>query len=328
MKNKSFIFILLCPVLLLWPHVHVQAGETDTLLKQTFVYALKGADTLRLDKYDNPAITSDKPCLIFLFGGGFANGRRDDADFIPFYTRLVNAGYTVVTIDYRLGMKNLKEQLNLKQEQLQVFSQVIDVFERSVTMAVEDLFDATAYVLGQAADWHIEPSKIIACGSSAGAITVLQGAYALCRSEAPAARLPESFTYAGVISFAGAIFSRNGRLEWPVPPSPILLFHGDTDKEVPYDKIEWLNLGFYGSAAIAGQLKAQKTPHYFYSAENAGHEMSTLPMKQSWDEIHTFLERIALGREKLIIHTTVTPTDRPERKEGLTLYEFMNNFKL
>ena len=157
-------------------------------------------------------------------------------------------------------------------------------------------------------------AKIIACGSSAGAITVLQGAYKLCHSDTLTVRLPEGFNYAGVISFAGAIFSRNGRLEWPVHPSPILLFHGDADKNVPYNKIEFFNLGFYGSAFIAKQLKAQKAPHYFYSVENTGHEMSTRPMKQNLDEIHTFLEKMVSGKEKSLIHTSVNPTDKPERK--------------
>jgi acetyl esterase/lipase len=326
MINKVFI-ALLWPVLFS-SYVRAQTGEQEPPAKQTFVYAVKGADTLRLDKYDTPATAGHKPCFIFMYGGGFANGRRDDAGFMPFYTRLVNAGYAVVAIDYRLGMRNLKAQLTPVQDQAQVFNQVIDIFERSVNMAVEDLFDATAYIIAHAADWRIDTAGIIACGSSAGAITVLHGAYALCRSDTLSARLPDRFHYAGIVSFAGAIFSRNGRPEWPAPPSPILMFHGDTDRDVPYNKIEWLHTGFYGSAAIAEQLKAQKTPHYFYSVENTGHEISTSPMTQNWDEIHTFLEKMVFGKEKLIIHTSVSPTGKPEGKKDLTLFDLMGNFKI
>ncbi|MDR0728805.1 MAG: alpha/beta hydrolase [Prevotellaceae bacterium] len=323
MTNK-FLISLLCTVLL--SALRVWAGEAEPPAKQTFIYAVKGADTLRLDYYDTQAIAASKPCFIFVFGGGFANGRRDDAGFLPFYARLVNAGYTVAAIDYRLGMKNLKAQLNPEQDQLQAFNQITDIFDRSVTMAVEDLFDATAYIAAHAAAWRIDAAKIIACGSSAGAITVLQGAYKLCHVDTLTARLPEGFKYAGVVSFAGAIFSRNGRLEWPTLPPPLLLFHGDTDRDVPYHQIEWSGLGFYGSAFIAGQLKAQKAPHYFYAVENTGHEMSTLPMNQNWDEMHTFLEKMVFGKEKLIIHTSVTPTDKPEGKKELTLLDFIGNF--
>jgi acetyl esterase/lipase len=326
MTNKIFASFLLCPILL-FTCVRAQAGERATLEKQTFVYAVKGDDTLRLDKYDDPVIADKKPCVIFLFGGSFARGRRDDAGFIPFYTRLVDAGYTVVAIDYRLGMKNLKAHLSAEQDELQVFNQVVGTFDRSVTMAVEDLFDATAYVTAHAADWQIDTAGIIACGSSAGAITVMQGAYELCRSGALTARLPERFHYAGIISFAGAIFSKNGPLEWPALPSPILMFHGDTDKDVPYNEIELFNFGFYGSAAIAKQLKAQQSPHYFYSVENTGHEISTSPMRQNWDEIHTFLEKMVFGKEKLIIHASVKPIGKPEGKKELTLQDFLGNFK-
>jgi acetyl esterase/lipase len=216
----------------------------------------------------------------------------------------------------------------LNQDQLQAFNQVIDIFEQSVNMAVEDLFDATAYLIEHAADCHIDTARIISCGSSAGAITVLQGAHELCCSGALAARLPQEFQYAGVISFSGAIFSRTGLLEWPAPPSPILMFHGDTDKDVPYNKIELFNIGFYGSASIAEQLNAQQMPHCFYAVENTGHEISTLPMKQNWNEIHTFLDKMVLGKEKLIIHTTVKPIGKPEGKKTLTLQDFMGNFRL
>jgi hypothetical protein len=106
------------------------------------------------------------------------------------------------------------------------------------------------------------------------------------------------------------------------------MFHGDTDSDVPYNKIEFFNLGFYGSASIAEQLKAQQAPHYFYAVENTGHEMSTAPMDHHWDEIHTFLEKMVFGKEKLIIHTAVKPIDKPEGKKELTLLDLMNNFKL
>jgi hypothetical protein len=54
--------------------------------------------------------------------------------------------------------------------------------------------------------------------------------------------------------------------------------------------------------------------------------MSTLPMQQNWDEIHTFLEKMVFNREKVVIHTAVTPTDRPEEKKDLTLPDFMRSF--
>jgi dienelactone hydrolase len=324
MIKKTFFLFL--PLLLL--HFPARASETDTIVKHTFVYAVKGADTLRLDKYDTPEAADNKPCMVFVFGGGFAAGKRDDPRYLSFYQQMARYGYAVVAIDYRLGMKNIGQRLNTKQRKLKIFNQVVGIFEQSIAMAVEDLFDATAYVIEHAADWHIDPGKIVSCGSSAGAITVLQGTYELCNAGGLSARLPQGFAYAGVISFAGAIFSTSGRLQWSSPPPPIQMFHGDADREVPYDKIKFRRLGFFGSRYIADQLEEMNAPSCFYSVENTGHEIATLPMQQNWDEVHTFLEKLVAGKDRLLIRTTVKPTDKPEGKKKLTFGDLMGNFKL
>ena len=45
-------------------------SDTDTVSCDTFVYSVKGGDSLRLDRYtDTPAaeIDAKKPCMIFVF---------------------------------------------------------------------------------------------------------------------------------------------------------------------------------------------------------------------------------------------------------------------
>jgi hypothetical protein len=37
---------------------------------------------------------------------------------------------------------------------------------------------------------------------------------------------------------------------------------------------------------------------------------------------------MVFGKEKLIIHSTVKPLGKPERKKELTLQDFMGNFSL
>lgn len=305
-----------------------QAGEQDSLRKETFIYAIKDSDTLRLDKYDRPAATGAQPCVIFVFGGGFAAGTRDAKAYRPFYEWLVRSGYSVVAIDYRLGMRNMKQQLAPKQGKLQLFNQVVSIFEGSIAMAVEDLFDATNYVIAHAGDWQIDTGKIISCGSSAGAITVLQGEYERCNAGPLSAALPPAFKYAGVIAFAGAIFSTAGPLKWNGRPAPILLFHGDADKEVPYDKIRFRRLGFYGSKSIAAQLHALHAPYYFYTVENDGHAVSNSPMWQNRAEIDSFLKKMVTDRQALRIETTEKPLNKPEQKKKLTLRDFIRNMKL
>ncbi|MDR1680334.1 MAG: alpha/beta hydrolase, partial [Prevotellaceae bacterium] len=288
------------------------------------VYAVKGADTLRMDRYDTPSDTGLRPCVIFVFGGGFANGTRDGGDYVPFYEWLAGNGYTVVAIDYRLGMRNLKERVDPHRGGLGLFRQVVEVFHGSIAMAVEDLFDATAFVVAHAGEWRIDTANIIACGSSAGAVTVLQAEYERCNATALSQRLPQGFGYAGVISFAGAIFSVSGDLHWRTRPAPILLFHGDADKDVPYDNIRYRRVGFYGSKHIAAQLAKLNTPYWFYAVENTGHAVSNSPMSQNRTEIDAFLTRMVVGRQHLRLTTTETPLDAPKQKKKLTLREFLS----
>jgi glycerophosphoryl diester phosphodiesterase/predicted esterase len=294
--------------------------------KETFVYSIKGNDSLRLDKYDLSHVTGQKPCLIFVFGGGFTTGSRDHATYLPFFERLTRNGYAVVAIDYRLGMKDFSKSLNKNQSKLAFFNHFVDAFKNTITAAVEDLFDATGFVVAHAEEWHIHPDRIVSCGSSAGAITVLQGEYEICNQSLLSKRLPQGFNYAGVISFAGAIFSDQGDLKWSNKPAPIQLFHGDMDNEVPYGKLKFRNLGFYGSQYIAAQLDKTGSPYYFYSVENASHEMATTPMNRNWNEISTFLEKLVSNKEKQMIRTSVKATEISGAKKKLKLQDYIARY--
>lgn len=73
-----------------------------------YLYAVKGADSLYLDRYEAvPAVSGARPCMIFVFGGGFVDGTRDDARYVPFFEYMAAKGITVVSIDYRLGLREV-----------------------------------------------------------------------------------------------------------------------------------------------------------------------------------------------------------------------------
>lgn len=220
-------------ILVLFALFAVAAGYAQTVEKQTFVYAVKQTDTLRLDRY--VALTPDsrtKPCLMFVFGGGFVGGRRDNASFLSYFEYYARKGYVVVSIDYRLGMKKAMQAGTLSEETFP------EAWITTLAMATGDLYDATAYVCDHASAWGVDKTRIVASGSSAGAITVLMGEYGIC-NEHPMAqqKLPQDFNYAGVISYAGAIFDTQEELRWTKTPAPMLLFHGDADRNVPYDAV-------------------------------------------------------------------------------------------
>ena len=162
-----------------------------------------------------------------------------------------------------------------------------------------------------------------ACGSSAGAITVLQAEYERCR-ENDAARLllPEGFHYAGVISFAGAIAAA-GPLEWEQTPCPLLLFHGDADRIVPYEKAVADGIGLWGSYAICQTLDQTDTPHTFYSVNQAGHEIADRPMADNRPEILAFLARLWSEKPLRLRHIQETTEGEAAEPANYTLEDYI-----
>lgn len=55
----------------------------------------------------------------------------------------------------------------------------------------------------------------------------------------------------------------------------MLLFHGDADRNVPYDAVLYDGNGFFGSKHIADMLTERRIPHWFYSVANTNHVMAT-----------------------------------------------------
>ncbi len=272
--------------------------------KRTLLYAVKGTDSLYLDHYVAP-VEGVRPCMIFVFGGGFSSGTRDKKGDIPYYEFFTSQGYDVIAIDYRLGMKNVSAP------------SIIDffkLFENTINMAVEDLFSATQFTLTHAHEWNIDPGKIVISGSSAGAITVLQAEHAICNQKDICEILPEGFNYAGVISFAGAIFSIDGAPVWPRKPAPILLFHGSSDNQVPYNKMALFGIGLYGSKYIAKKLRQEDYPYWFYSVEYENHSMAGKPMHDNHGEIITFLNDFVKQGKSLMIDTNIIDNSLPKRK--------------
>jgi predicted esterase len=278
MKKYLAIFPILIVSVGLSQRVPINPG----ILKQTFVYAVKNGSALALDVYTikDADHAVKKPAILFMFGGAFVTGRRDDTIYNAYFNSLTENKYVVISISYRLGLKGVRHvsKFNIKP------------FKDAVDMAVADAYDATNWVSGHADSLGIDESMIILSGSSSGAITTLTAEFERKNEYAAAARLPVGFEYAGLVTFSGAILSFEGKLKFKNPPAPRLMFHGTDDKIVPYKKIRFFNKGFYGSAWIAKYLKEHTIPYYLYSEEGMGHEIAVLPMMDKLPVMLDFLD--------------------------------------
>lgn len=131
--------------------------------KSTVVYTVHDdVDTLKMDVYKPATDGVNRRSMIFAFGGGFSGGQRDAEHYMQYFEYLVNQGYVVFSIDYRLGLKDVP---------ITTLEAYVPKLANAITMAVEDFITATAYVVQNKDTFGIDPNGIIACGSSAGAIT-------------------------------------------------------------------------------------------------------------------------------------------------------------
>ena len=257
---------------------------TDSARVETFTYAFKDGKSLDMDVY-SPAFDSQtqRPLIFYVHGGGFSGGKRNDPGIQTFCKKLARHGYVVSSISYRLTREG-------KESGFGCDCPAVDK-KNTFNSAVEDLQDATFFMIQQRDKMGIDPQKIILSGSSAGAETVLNTAY-----QPPYCYGLDSgpVSYAGVISMVGAIPDTSRIFKESAIPS--LLFHGTCDNLVPYataphrhckeDQPGYLIL--HGSYTIAEKLKKLGTPYWLYTYCNASHEIAGKPMSENFNEIIDF----------------------------------------
>ena len=246
--------------------------------------------TLYLDVYRPAQPRPDKACVMAVFGGGFVSGQRNSSYQRTIAKLLTERGFTVVSIDYRLGLKD--SAMVAKYSGLLHMQQL---FQFCIDIAVEDCAAAVAWVCNHAGELDIDTSKIVLTGSSAGAITVLQLDWCRANSLPQASVLPKGWKPAAVVPYAGAIMS-DGAPSWATPPAPTLLMHGTKDKIVAYKKFPpVLSYALYGAKSVFSQMREQEIPCWIIRFEGIGHEVATW-LPGSVDLFCAFVSQALAGR--------------------------------
>ncbi len=263
-------------------------------------FAVRDTCSLSMDLYFPKDDCGKHPCVIFVYGGGFINNNQREAGVVKYCRRLADAGYVTAATDYRLGLKGIKNKGLLS---------MAKSLDNAVRLSTEDLFSAVQHLITFADEYNIDPSQIILVGSSAGAITVLQADYELGNGTALAAAMPEGFRFAGVISFSGAVFSNNGKCKWSVqPPAPTLFFHGTSDELVTYDKIQFFNMGFYGTKSLVERFETFDYPYMCIRFNNRYHEVAAF-MNTCFDQTLGFIQQFVRDKKNWQVDITVTDPD-------------------
>ncbi len=305
MKRFSGIFLLFAALSFqTFAQVRYLEPITDEILTETYTYVSKDGENLDLDVY-RPEYDAEttRPTLIYVHGGGFSMGQRNSEDIQEFCTRMAGYGYVVASISYRLTRKDTETGFGCN-------CPVTDKLN-TFYAAVEDLQDATFFLIERREMLGIDPQKIILAGSSAGAETVLNTAY-----QPPYCYGLDSgpVSYAGVISMAGAIPDTTVLYDESAVPS--LLFHGTDDELVPYATAphHYCKEGdpgylmLHGSYTIAQKLEQLEVPYWLHTTCGAGHEINYIPMTKYFDEIVDFCYNFVINKSAESRQTVVDGT--------------------
>lgn len=233
------------------------------------------SQNLKLDIYmpKNDTATN-RPLIIWMHGGSFVSGSKDNPEIVPFAERFAKRGFVCASIQYRLGLDG--------------FPPNQQIVLRSVIRAVQDGKAAVRFFRANASTYQIDTTHIFFGGSSAGAISALHIGYLSSLSEfqleADSSLIiglggleggndgspGYSSKIHGVINLCGAI----GDKLWIVPGDiPVASVHGDQDQTVPYKtaeiKFQGLPLGVvvdgsYSIDSFANTIGVQTALKTFY----------------------------------------------------------------
>ena len=234
---------------------NIEFGEN---VNETFIGS-EYTQTLYMDIYEPIGDDySDRPLIIFMFGGAFVGGSRSSGDIVSLCENYAKRGYVAAAIDYRLTTNLV---LNPTEEK---------AYE-AVIKAIQDLKASIRYFRMNDElydDYRIDSERIFAGGVSAGAIASLNSAYLNQEEEALSLISLEDLEdlgglegnsgtpgfdshVHGIVNLCGAI----GNYNWIEQPDiPIVSMHVDQDTVVPYSDnfitLFGLDVDVYGSYII------------------------------------------------------------------------------
>jgi len=228
-------------------------------------------DTLKADIYTPQGDTATaRPLIVFMHGGGFMNGHRDDKAVKELCRKMAARGYVIASIDYRLGID----------------ASATNNAIAAALRAVQDLNGFIRYAKSNADAWKTDSNKIFISGASAGAIAMLAKAFTKIDSvsqslginsindlEGNTNELPFSSKVAGAFSMWGAVFDTS----WIQPGDiPVGCVHSIGDSTVPYisgynRKLSSVKL--YGSLSIYNRAVSVGIPTSLHGYESGQHDL-------------------------------------------------------
>ena len=197
----------------------------------------------KLDIYRRRGPGGPDPAMIYIHGGGWASGHKEDG--MMYTLAWLQMGWDVVNVEYRLGAV------------------------AAAPGAVEDCLCALRWIAGHAAEYQIDPSRLVVMGDSSGGHLALMTGMAPASAgldrpcnpsdDAPVPKVAGIVNWYGITDVTDLLQGPNRReyaVQWlakadnredmarKVSPvtwarrdlPPIITIHGDSDPTVPYSQ--------------------------------------------------------------------------------------------
>lgn len=203
---------------------------------------------------------TNRPLIIWMHGGGFKFGSKNDKNIQLWSRTFAQRGYVCAAINYTHSKK------------LPFLH--FDELKRACYYAILDAKQAVAYFRQHAAEYHIDPDKIILAGNSAGGMIALQAAYSTNAELAKFAGITDEHSQdrnlikvSAVINFWGGIFNRDWLKNARVP---LVNVYGSTDNIVPPTHKD---APLYGGEDIRRKSNELHIPNKLKVFEGYSHEL-------------------------------------------------------
>ncbi len=245
-------------------------------------YAHFGETLLDILQPPHPAM-KDRVGILFIHGGGWVGGSKDAA--LPFCLPFVGQDWVVADVEYRLAGS------------------------APAPAAIEDVLAAAKWFHDHAADYRVDPKRIVAVGDSAGGhLALLAGLLPAGNDFGPSTKIAAVIDFYGITDVQALLTGptqRDFALQWlggqPDAPElakklsplsyvrkdvpPVLAIHGDADPLVPYSQ----------SVQLIDGLKQAGAKAELITVPGAGHGFSDQQSAALWPQIFKWLKKLKLN---------------------------------